>query len=222
MKFENFILSLPNFLPDDYCDEIVKTFEKTDVEPEKVWKIENSQTTRQDTTMGGKEVLREMEVRNEKGERLPSVLVFRESLYKALSIYLDKVPFFNDYIQNQIGYFNTDLYKWQKTSIGGGFHNWHHENIFDRQRELVWTLYLNDVEEGGETELLYQHTRIKPKKGLFTIFPASWTHTHRGNPPLSNEKYIGTGWYIFKFNEVGLSGLGTDGKTSPAETSTFG
>ena len=74
MKFENFILSLPNFLPDDYCDEIVKTFEKTDVEPEKVWKVEYSQTTRQDTVMGGKEVLREMEVRNEKGERLPSVL----------------------------------------------------------------------------------------------------------------------------------------------------
>ena len=222
MKFEDFILSIPNFLPDDYCDEIVKTFERTDIEPQKVWKIENSQTHRQDITMGGREVLREMEVKNEKGETLSSVLVFRESLNKALSIYLDKVPYFNDIIQNEIGYFNTDIYKWQKTSIGGGFHQWHHENLFDRQRELVWTLYLNDVEEGGETELLYQQIRIKPKKGLFTIFPASWTHIHRGNPPLSNEKYIGTGWYILKFNEVRLSGLGMDGNTSPAETSTFG
>ena len=33
---------------------------------------------------------------------------------------------------------------------------------------------------------------------------------------------IGTGWDILKFNEVRLSGLGMDGNTSPAETSTFG
>ena len=40
---------------------------------------------------------------------------------------------------------------------------------------------------------------------------------HRGNPPLSNEKYIGTGWYLFKFDEVRLFNLGMN-----AETSTFG
>tara|TARA_R110000868_G_scaffold16539_1_gene73910 strand:+ start:347 stop:526 length:180 start_codon:yes stop_codon:yes gene_type:complete len=58
-------------------------------------------------------------------------------------------------------------------------------------------LYLNDVEEGGETELLYQSRRIKPQKGTLTMFPASFTHTHRGNPPLSNDKYIVTGWVEF-------------------------
>ena len=89
--------------------------------------------------------------------------------------------------------------KIQKTNIGGGYHMWHCENS-QRQvstRILAWMLYLNDVEDGGETEFLYQCTRIKPKQGTLLIWPAGFTHTHRGNPPLSNEKYIITGWLEF-------------------------
>ena len=58
-------------------------------------------------------------------------------------------------------------------------------------------LYLNDVKEGGETEFLYQHKRYQPKEGTLLIFPAGFTHTHRGNPPISNDKYIVTGWLEF-------------------------
>ena len=58
-------------------------------------------------------------------------------------------------------------------------------------------LYLNDVAEGGETEFLYQSLRIKPKKGTVIICPTDFTHTHRGNPPLSKTKYIATGWVEF-------------------------
>jgi len=36
--------------------------------------------------------------------------------------------------------------------------------------------------------------RVKPKKGRLILFPAGFTHTHRGNPPLDGEKYIITGW----------------------------
>lgn len=90
-------------------------------------------------------------------------------------------------------------FKIQKTKIGGGFHVWHYE-AGDRehcQRLLTWVVYLNDVYEGGETEFLYQHMRIKPEQGTLVIWPAAFTHTHRGNPPLSNEKYIVTGWTEF-------------------------
>ena len=90
--------------------------------------------------------------------------------------------------------------KIQKTCPTQGYHVWHCEhNAFpgDRDRVLAWTLYLNDVEEGGETEFLYQSMRIKPKTGTFALFPAHFTHTHRGNPPLSGVKYIATGWIEF-------------------------
>jgi hypothetical protein len=58
-------------------------------------------------------------------------------------------------------------------------------------------LYLNDVEEGGETEFLHQGKRIKPTKGTLILAPASYTHAHRGNPPLSNDKIIITSWVEF-------------------------
>jgi len=94
------------------------------------------------------------------------------------------------------GFHNNYSFKMQKTLVGGGYHLWHFEsdNRAICNRLLAWTVYLNDVEEGGETEFLYQHKRIKPETGTLIIWPASFTHTHRGNPPLSNSKYIITGW----------------------------
>jgi hypothetical protein len=90
-------------------------------------------------------------------------------------------------------------YKIQKTEIGQGYHIWHSETDSRNlcHRILAWTLYLNDVEEGGETEFLYYPKRIKPKAGTFVLWPAGFTHTHRGNPPISNTKYIVTGWIEF-------------------------
>ena len=81
----------------------------------------------------------------------------------------------------------------------GGYHIWHPEmqSIHEKGRCLVFMLYLNDVEEGGETEFLYQHKRIQPKRDRFVLWPAYFTHTHRGNPPLSGEKLILTGWVEF-------------------------
>ena len=86
--------------------------------------------------------------------------------------------------------------KIQKTIPSGGYHVWHCENasIANKGRTLAWMLYLNDVEEGGETEFLYLSKRINPKAGRLIIWPAGWTHTHRGNPPLKGEKYVLTGW----------------------------
>jgi len=90
-----------------------------------------------------------------------------------------------------------DDWKIQKTNPTEGYHPFHSEWGYKptfRDRILVYTLYLNDIEEGGETEFLYQSIRIKPQKGMLCIFPAYFTHTHRGNPPLSETKYIMTGW----------------------------
>ena len=58
--------------------------------------------------------------------------------------------------------------------------------------------YLNDVEEGGETGFYYQDVEIKPKKGTLVIFPAGFTHLHRGKMPVSNNKYIANFWFLNK------------------------
>lgn len=89
--------------------------------------------------------------------------------------------------------------KVQKTLPCEGYHVWHHEKdaFRTRNRLMAFILYLNDVEEGGETEFLFQKFRMKPKKNRLILWPAGYTHTHRGNPPLSGEKYIATGWVEF-------------------------
>jgi hypothetical protein len=110
---------------------------------------------------------------------------------KAYSNYANKFAILKDYSPH-----TNYAFKIQKTEIGQGYHVWHTENG-NRDlcsRILAWTLYLNDVEEGGETEFLYYPKRIKPKAGTLIIWPANFTHTHRGNPPISNTKYIITGW----------------------------
>lgn len=93
----------------------------------------------------------------------------------------------------------SEAMKVQKTPPKGGFHQWHCEHARGDScswRNLTWTLYLNDVPEGeGETEFIEYGVKLQPKKGLLSFFPAAWTHTHRGNPVYSCDKYIATGWY---------------------------
>lgn len=87
----------------------------------------------------------------------------------------------------------------QKTLPGEGYHVWHFENanLFSSRRIITWSIFLNDVAEGGETEFLYIPKRITARKGRLLIWPAGFTHTHRGNPPISNEKYLLTSWLEF-------------------------
>jgi len=59
---------------------------------------------------------------------------------------------------------------------------------------MAFMVYLNDIKEGGETEFLYQKCRFKPKRNTLLLWPSGFTHTHRGNPPISGDKYIITGW----------------------------
>ena len=85
----------------------------------------------------------------------------------------------------------------QKTSPMEGYHSWHCENSswVNNSRAIAWMIYLNTVEEGGETEFLYHQVKFKPTRNTALLWPGSWTHQHRGNPPVSGNKYILTGWY---------------------------
>lgn len=109
--------------------------------------------------------------------------------------YIDRYSTLKQYDQHTIY-----SYKVQKTVPAGGYHVWHCE---DGSKEFskrigVYILYLNDVDEGGETEFLYLSKRISAKKGRLIIFPSNYPWTHRGNPPLSSTKYIMTGWIEFQ------------------------
>ena len=89
--------------------------------------------------------------------------------------------------------------KLQKTKKAEGYHVWHDEasQRGNSHRITAFTVYLNTVKSGGETEYLRQSLRLPATAGTLAIWPANFTHVHRGNPPLEGEKYILTGWTEF-------------------------
>ncbi|OJH38037.1 2OG-Fe(II) oxygenase [Cystobacter ferrugineus] len=98
-------------------------------------------------------------------------------------------------------YGNLQVQKYLQGS--GGYPHWHSE-IFPKDasceplhRVLAFQFYLNDVSDGGETEFFYQEKKVQAKAGRMLIFPAGFTHTHRGNVPRSGDKYIITSWVLF-------------------------
>ena len=95
---------------------------------------------------------------------------------------------------------NCTQMKMQETSSGGGYHVWHAEQANGEQakRGLTYMLYLNTLpnKANGETEFLYQQRRISPVENTMVLWPAAFTHIHRGNPVYGdNTKYIVTGWF---------------------------
>jgi len=99
------------------------------------------------------------------------------------------------------GPFHFTTLKIQKTLPTEGYHVWHIEHgkgLDYGSRAFVFSIYLNDVEEGGETEFLHFSKRVKPKKGRIVIWPSAFPYLHRGNSPLSGEKYILTSWMTIK------------------------
>jgi len=105
-------------------------------------------------------------------------------------------------VLSSFGKHSVEQVKAQITKPGQGYHVWHAETDIPAhsKRILAYILYLNDIDEGAETEFLYYRKRIAPKQGSLLIFPAHFTHTHRGNTNLSDQdKYILTGWFSFSY-----------------------
>lgn len=101
----------------------------------------------------------------------------------------------------------------------GGYPYWHCEHYprdascESLHRVLLWTVYLNDGFEAGETEFVYQDRKIAPRTGSLLIAPAFFTHTHRGNRPIGRDKYIATSWILFNRAET-LFGANPQGRAA--------
>lgn len=122
--------------------------------------------------------------------------------FKLLFVNLDiAIKNYISYTNLKSLYDNKDLlytsFRLQKTYPGGGYHIWHIEHAsIELRRVLSFAIYLNDIQEGGETEFLHQSVRVTPKKGRIVIWPAGFPYVHRGNPPLKENKYILTSWIL--------------------------
>ena len=129
---------------------------------------------------------------------LPGNEIFKtyfEQLFECYQSYVEEWPFLKTIDQKlEIGSFNL-----QKYNPGQHFKKIHTERlgISSLHRIFAFMTYLNDVEDGGSTYFSHYDLEIEPRKGLTLIWPAEWTHAHRGNILVSGKKYIITGWIHF-------------------------
>ena len=91
-----------------------------------------------------------------------------------------------------------DKYTFQKYSNeDDGYKVWHAEHggfPENSNRVLAWMFYLNNAKCGTEFR---HYSTIKAKRGRLAIWPAAFTHVHRGVCPNKGLKYIVTGWASF-------------------------
>jgi hypothetical protein len=194
-NIKDFIGVYDGYISDETCDQAIELFKKYN-EFNKVFSRLASEGTTQDRK-DDEQLFCSPEILTDQEFNITKLKLLMINFDMALRHYYTETNI-KKYTAEDIF---TDHVKIQKTLPAQGYHVWHIEHNQGRETEkriLVYSIYLNTVEEGGETEFLYQSQRVKPVKGRIVIWPAGFPYVHRGNPPLSGEKYILTSWISYR------------------------
>ena len=189
VNIDNFIGVYDNYITKTECDKAIKLYEDQDKFNNTINRIGFEQSS----------ILQKQDQQFFAGSH--NIDIYWQTL-KPMMLNFDMA--FKHYTENtgaqqayDGGPFHFTTLKIQKTLPTEGYHVWHieHGKGFDNEpRAFVYSIYLNDVKEGGETEFLHFSKRIKPKTGRIVIWPAAFPYVHRGNPPLSGKKDRLTSW----------------------------
>lgn len=195
-EYKDFIAIYRDVYPDGYCQHLISEFDR----------LVNSGagSNRQRSEGALKHNKNDMQLGLNFGVHnvidfngTPATNVFFGGLQKCFDAYTEEFSILkNDKIMGT-------AMKIQRTDPGGGYHVWHAEQGSGdhAQRVLAYMLYLNTLmqEEAGETEFLYQQRRLKPEENTIVVWPAAFTHAHRGNTVFGERsKYIVTGWFYYE------------------------
>lgn len=100
----------------------------------------------------------------------------------------------NEYAQKYHVEFNaTEPCQILKYSVGEHY-NPHCDAGPNIPRVISALLYLNDVEDGGETEFVNFDVKVKPKPGRLVIFPSNYAYSHAALQPKKGTKYVAVFW----------------------------
>jgi len=118
-----------------------------------------------------------------------------------LSIYTTEYVNVHTQLSKIVQWTAYSKYNLQKYNPGQGYHTSHCENATPQtsNRILAWMFYLNTVPDGGTYFDNYE-LEMDAVEGRLVIWPAYWTHFHRGIISETETKYIATGWYTFNSN----------------------
>lgn len=190
----SFICVEDNALPERLCDEIVSFFDwsQSKLEGRVIDEKGNHVVNRK------AKISMDLDLSGEVGMGSDIDRELYRLVGRAFNTYVDMFGVLKAFSVYDTGYFLT------RYSKGEGFYDWHIDagNDATINRLFSCLIYLNTVQDGGETEFFYQKTSVKPLKGRLVLFPAAWTHLHRGSVPASDDKYILTTFLTHKVSNL--------------------
>jgi hypothetical protein len=196
--YDDFISVYKNVYPEGFCAHMIGEFERL-INSGAGWKRDDMHHVKSDTALS---IIPTIHVLAPFKNLYPM-----DGFFRRLQVAYDNYS--NKYTYLKTIKTSTTNCKIQRTDPSEGYHIWHAEagpfnnkdyTAYER-RAVVFSLYLNTLDsstEGGETEFLYQRRRIPAVENTLVLWPASYTHMHRGNAVLgSKSKYIITGWFYY-------------------------
>ena len=168
------------------CKDLIKYFDKSKD------KIEGKITYNK-TTKVNKNIKASTDIHIASNNNDTVIVNYKKELTKVVNKYKEKYKYCNEG-QDSWGLVNP--FNLQKYKPNEGYFQLHCEKGGKptSQRHLVFMTYLNDVNDGGETEFYYQELKVKPEIGLTLIWGSDWTFMHKGITSKTQTKYIATGW----------------------------
>lgn len=102
----------------------------------------------------------------------------------------------NDYgINFHASFSNMEHLQLLHYCAGNNFYSPHIDSAPGLPRIFSAVLYLNDVDEGGETHFNKLNISVSPKEGRLVLFPANYIYVHEARPPKSCDKFALVTWF---------------------------
>ena len=122
-------------------------------------------------------------------------IIIADALNEYTSLYRELYPS----VDNLDSWNICNIYNIQKYDPGDGYHALHCECSGEAtaHRMLAWMIYLNTVTDEGGTYFSCYDKTLEAKEGRLVIWPAYFTHQHKGVVSKTQTKYIATGWYSY-------------------------
>jgi hypothetical protein len=197
--FEKYIYQKQNSLSTDTCKTIIEYFEQE--EGRYIGGTASGINVNVKDTTDYLVPLESFENENDKWHKICKLL--NSQLQENINTYMKELKSHPQLVSDNyrflnVEYLTEDTYQIQKYEKEQGKYVYHHDFNIDwdkkRYRVITFLWYLNDISEGGETEIMGD-ILVKPQAGKLLLFPACWTFPHRGKVPISDDKYIVTGWF---------------------------
>jgi len=175
----NFIHLVKNAYPLDSCNKLIEFFENN---------ISHAKPGG-----AGKKVLNDLEITLEIND-YESHYNLGRTLLNSINEFKNEHPLVDKYISPWTLNRYCQLMKYEPNNYYDVIHCENDGQPQNLNRVFAWMIYLNSISEGGGTEFIYQNFLTTPIAGDLYIWPAHWTHFHRGVNAPYETKYIITGW----------------------------